>query len=152
MTASKTGGSAGRLRTIVGMALASLLLCGILFPLLVTGVAQALLPYQANGEVVQFNGRPIGSELIAQNFNQPIFFQPRNDSASGVDPDISVRDAYSQIQRITSVTGIPASSLLQIVDANTDAISKVFGTPYVNVLNLNLSLIQTYPSVYGNFR
>jgi len=152
MTVSKTGGNGRRFRPIVGMAIVSLLLCGLFFPLLLTGVAQLLLPYQANGELVQFNGRPVGSELIAQNFSQPTFFHARHDSASGVDPDITVQDAYSQIQRISSATRIPTSSLQQIVDGNTDPVSKLFGNPYVNVLNLNLVLIQTYPSVYTGFR
>jgi K+-transporting ATPase ATPase C chain len=149
MSSSKTGGSAGRTRPIIGMAIVSLLLCGLFFPLLITGIAQALLPYEANGEMVQFHGRPAGSELIAQSFGQPVFFQPRSDSASGVDPDITVQDAYSQIPRISNATRIPVSSLRQIVDSKTDALSRIFGDPYVNVLDLNLALIQTYPSIYS---
>ncbi|MDV3278719.1 MAG: potassium-transporting ATPase subunit C [Nitrososphaerales archaeon] len=141
-----------RVRPLVAMALVSLLLCGLFFPLLITGIAQVALPYQANGEVVQLDGRPVGSALIAQGFNQSIFFQPRNDSASGVDPDITVQDAYSQIPRISSASGIPASTLQQLVDQNTDGQSRVFGEPYVNVLTLNLALINAYPSVYGQFR
>lgn len=137
------------LRPAIGVAVLSLLICGLLFPLFITGVAQALLPYQANGEVVQFNGRPAGSELIAQSFSGAVYFQPRNDSASGVDPDISVQDAYSQVPRISAATSIPASSLQQLVDSRTDAVSRVFGVPYVNVLDLNLALIRAYPSVYG---
>lgn len=149
---SKSGNAAARLRPIIGMAIVSLLLCGLFFPLLITGVAQALLPYQANGELVQFNGRAAGSELIAQSFNKPLFFQPRNNSASGVDPDIPVQDAYSQIPRISAATDIPASSLTRLVDSRTDGISKLFGNPYVNVLDLNLALIQAYPSAYGSVR
>lgn len=137
------------LRPIIGMAIVSLLVCGLFFPLLITGIAQAVLPWQANGEVVQFNGRPAGSELIAQSFNGSMFFQPRNDSASGVDPDITVQDAYSQIPVISNATGIPTASLKQLVDSKTDEVSIVFGNPYVNVLDLNLALIQDYPAVYS---
>ena len=149
MDNSKSGGKGGMLRPIIGLAVVSLLLCGLFFPLLITGIAQVVLPYQANGEIVQFNGRAAGSELIAQNFNGTMFFQPRNDSASGVDPDITVQDAYSQIPAISAATNISASSLHQLVDSKTDAISKIFGDPYVNVLALNLALIQAYPSVYS---
>jgi K+-transporting ATPase ATPase C chain len=130
------------------MTLVSLLLCGLFFPLLITGIAQVALPYQANGEIVQFNGRPAGSELIAQSFNGSKFFQPRNDSASGVDPDITVQDAYSQIPAISAATNISSNALHQLVDGKTDLVSKIFGNPYVNVLDLNLALIQEYPSVY----
>ena len=141
------------LRPIIAMALISLIVCGLFFPLLITGIAQVALPYQANGEVVQLNGRPVGSVLIAQNFNQSVFFFPRpsNESASGVDPDITVQDAYSQIPRISSATGIPATSLKQIVDENTDYVSIVFGVPYVDVLTLNIALINAYPSVYASY-
>jgi potassium-transporting ATPase KdpC subunit len=145
---SKSGEKGGMLRPVIGIAVVSLLLCGLFFPLLITGIAQVVLPYQANGEIVQFNGRAAGSELIAQNFNGSMFFQPRNDSASGVDPDITVQDAYSQIPVISAATNIPASTLHQLVDSKTDAVSKIFGDPYVNVLDLNLALIQAYPSVY----
>jgi K+-transporting ATPase ATPase C chain len=148
---TKSSGRGGMLRPIIGMAIVSLLLCGLFFPLLITGIAQALLPYQANGEIVQFNSRPAGSQLIAQSFNGTMFFQPRNDSASGVDPDITVQDAYSQIPRISSATGITVNSLHQLVDSRTDVVSKIFGDPYVNVLDLNLALIQAYPAVYGGF-
>jgi len=150
MSDSKQSGG-GKFRPVIGMALISLLLCGLFFPLLITGIAQVLLPYQANGEIVQFNGHPAGSELISQNFSLPIFFQPRNDSASGVDPDITVQDAYSQIPRISNATGIASSSLKQLVDSKTDEISRIFEDPYVNVLDLNLALIQMYPTPYGSF-
>lgn len=126
---SKSSERAKWSRPIIGTAIVSLLLCGLFFPLLITAIAQAVLPYQANGEVVQFNGRPAGSELIAQNFNGTMYFQPRNDSASGVDPDITVLDAYSQIPRISNATNIPANELKQLVDSKTDAISKILATP-----------------------
>jgi K+-transporting ATPase ATPase C chain len=142
------------LRPVIGLTIVSLFICGLFFPLFVTGVAQALLPYQANGEVVQFKGRAAGSELIAQSFTQPVFFQPRqaNESASGVDPHITVLNAYSQIPRISNATGIPSGALRQIVDGNTELVSKLFGNPYVNVLDLNLALIRAYPTVYAIYR
>src|SRR4029077_18864527 len=90
------------------LAVISLVLCGLVFPLVITGIAQIFLPSQANGSLVQLHGKNVGSGLIAQSFSLPIFFHPRNDSASGVDPDITVQDAYSQIPRINAATGISA--------------------------------------------
>jgi len=137
----------------VRLAVISLVLCGLVFPLVITGFAQLIFPSQANGSLVQFHGKTIGSSLIAQNFSLPIFFHPRNDSASGVDPDITVHDAYSQIPRIASATGISADKLQQIVDQNQEGTFWIFGTPYVNVLELNLALInQTGSSAYKNFQ
>jgi K+-transporting ATPase ATPase C chain len=91
-------------KPIIGLAVVSLLICGLFFPLLVTGIAQVFLPYQANGEIVQLNGKTVGSDLIAQTFTLPIFFHPRNDSASGVDPHIPLADAYAQIPTISNAT------------------------------------------------
>jgi potassium-transporting ATPase KdpC subunit len=130
----------------------SLILCGLVFPLVVTGFAQLILPSQANGSLVQIHGKTIGSSLIAQNFSLPIFFHPRNDSASGVDPDITIQDANSQITRISSATGITVDMLQQIVNQNEEGTFWIFGTPYVNVLRLNIALIQTGNNSYNSFR
>ena len=135
----------------IGIAIVSLVACGLFFPLLVTGLAQVLLPNQANGSMVQLNGRNVGSNLIAQNFTSPLFFHARNDSASGVDPDVTLQSAYSQIPRIQSATGIPFDALKGVVDQNVEGTFWIFGSPYVNVLKLNLVLIKVYPSIYKNF-
>jgi len=136
---------------IVTLAVISLVLCGLVFPLVVTGVAQVLMPYQANGELVQYHRRDVGSILVAEEFNSSKFFHPWNASASGVDPDITLQDAYSQIPRISAATGIPADAIKQIVDENNERTLFVTGDPYVNVLRLNLILIQNYPSAYSEF-
>ncbi len=138
-------------KPILGLAIVSLLICGLFFPLIVTGIAQVFFPYQANGEIVQFNGKPIGSNLIAQTFTMPIFFHPRNDSASGVDPDITLQDAYSQIPAISNATGIPVDSLTSIVNQNQEGTWWIFGSPYVNVLKINIGLIKQYSTVYSEF-
>jgi len=141
------------LRPIIGLALISLLICGVLFPLLITGLGQVFFPYQSNGDLVKLNGQVVGSNLIAQNFTLPIFFQTRNESqsASGVDPDITLQQAYSQIPRISNATGIPADSLTNIVNQNQEGTLWIFGSPYVNVLRINLLLIKEYPSIYKGF-
>ena len=141
------------LRPIIGITLVSLLICGFLYPLLLTGIGQAFFPNQANGELVQLNGKNVGSTLIAQNFTLPIFFHTRNEteSASGVDPDITLQEAYSQIPGISNATGITADSLTTIVNQNQEGTFWIFGSPYVDVLSVNLLLINDYPSVYSNF-
>jgi potassium-transporting ATPase KdpC subunit len=141
------------LKPIIGLALVSLLICGLFFPLLITGLGQVFFPHQANGELVKLNGRVVGSNLIAQNFTLPIFFQTRDQSqsASGVDPDITLQQAYSQIPRISNATGIAADSLTNIVNQNQEGTLWIFGSPYVNVLRINLALIRAYPSIYNDF-
>ena len=143
-------------KPVIGLTLVSLLICGLFYPLLITGIGQAFFPYQANGELAKLNGQAVGSNLIAQNFDLPVFFHTRNEteSASGVDPDITVQDAYSQVLGISNATGIPADSLTTIVNQNQEGTFWIFGSlgsPYINVLRVNLLLIKDYPSVYGNF-
>jgi potassium-transporting ATPase KdpC subunit len=142
-------------KPIIGLALVSLLICGIFYPLLITGIGQVFFSSQANGDLEKLNGLSVGSNLIAQSFTLPIFFHTRNEtaspSASGVDPDITLQDAYSQIPQIRNATGISSETLTKIVDQNQEGTLWVFGSPYVNVLRVNLELIKEYPAVYSNF-
>jgi len=138
-------------RQAMSLALLSLLICGIVFPLLVTGLAQVFFPNQANGEIVLFNDQAVGSNLIAQNFTLAIFFHPRNDSASGVDPHITLQDANSQIPGISNATGISSAALINIVNHNQEGKQWIFGNPYVNVLRINLELMKAYSEVYSGY-
>lgn len=58
------------------------LLCGVAYPLAVTGIAQLAFPKQAQGSLVSRDGKPVGSQLIAQAFAQPGYFHPRPSAAS----------------------------------------------------------------------
>jgi K+-transporting ATPase ATPase C chain len=57
------------------------LLTGILYPLAMTGIAQLLFPKQANGSRIVENGKLIGSDLIAQKFESPLYFWSRPSAA-----------------------------------------------------------------------
>jgi K+-transporting ATPase ATPase C chain len=61
------------------MALAILtLIAGVIYPLVVTGLAQAIFPYQANGSIILGkDGKPLGSALIGQQFDDPKYFWGR---------------------------------------------------------------------------
>src|SRR5262249_7973614 len=66
------------------------LVLGIAYPLLMTGLSQAIFAHQANGSLVTANGKVIGSEIIGQGFTKPEYFHPRPSSAgAGYDPTAS---------------------------------------------------------------
>ena len=60
----------------------TIVLTGILYPFVMTGLAQVLFPWRANGSLVtDEKGQVVGSELIAQGFIKPAYFQPRPSAA-----------------------------------------------------------------------
>lgn len=65
----------------IWMTLATTVLLGIVYPLVVTGLAQALFPQRANGELVEAGGKIVGSRLIGQPFTTPGYFHSRPSAA-----------------------------------------------------------------------
>ena len=81
-------------------------LTGLVYPLAVTGLAQAVFPHQANGSLLERGGKPIGSSLIGQNFTSPKYFWGR--------PSATAPQAYNG-------TGSSGSNLGPSNPALTDA-------------------------------
>ncbi len=69
-------------RPAFGLFIALSVLTGLIYPLLVTGVAQALFPQQAGGSLLTRDGKPVGSRLIGQNFSDPKYFWGRLSATS----------------------------------------------------------------------
>ena len=178
----------------IRMALATMTVFGVIYPLAMTGIAQVVFPRQANGSLVRRGARVVGSELIGQRFVEAGHFHPRPSSAgggydaassggsnlgptsrkfveqvtdrtrsaarrnpgltrgrvpvdmvtasaSGLDPDISVANAYAQAPRIAKTRGMSEVDVRAIVSQNTTPRQLGFlGEPRVNVLRINRAL------------
>ncbi|MFI8455332.1 potassium-transporting ATPase subunit KdpC [Kitasatospora sp. NPDC085464] len=114
-------------------------LCGIAYPLLVTGISQVAFSDKANGSIVKADGKEIGSSLIGQNFNlpkknpddpkeeaqpDPKWFQPRP-SAAGTGYDASSSGASNQ--------GPNSDDLLKAVNDRRAAVSQFDGVDPASV-------------------
>jgi K+-transporting ATPase ATPase C chain len=105
---------------------------GIAYPLATTGVAQVLLPTQANGSLIAHDGEPIGSAVIGQDFKRPDYFHPRPSVTSGPDPanpGQNIEQPYNAANSGASNLGPTSKKLMDQVSARALAYRKDNGLP-----------------------
>jgi len=115
---SPWAGCAKHLRPLLPILILLTLLTGVLFPLILGALAQALFHRQATGSLIVHDGVVVGSDLIGQEFSSPKYFQPRP-SAAG--------DGYDAASSGGTNFGPNSPKLANAVAASAAAYRKTYG-------------------------
>jgi potassium-transporting ATPase KdpC subunit len=114
----------GITRPILVSAVFFMVLTGVAYPLVTTGVANILFPDQAQGSLIVENGQAVGSRVIGQYFTKPEYFHGRPSVTSGTDPNDSsktVDQPYNAAASGASNQGVISKKLLDAVAERTKA-------------------------------
>src|SRR5215216_256734 len=98
-------------------------LTGLVYPLAMTGIAQAIFPHQANGSLIVKDGKVIGSELIGQTFADAKYFHGRPSATTDADPNDATKTVpapYNAANSSGSNAGPTSKALFERVQGDTD--------------------------------
>jgi K+-transporting ATPase ATPase C chain len=108
----------------VSILLALTVITGLIYPAVVTAVAQVAFPGQANGSMIVVDGQTVGSSLIGQSFDDPKYFSGRPSAAgTGYDPTLSGGSNLSSTSQ----------ALITAITARVDALRKANGNAPIPV-------------------
>ncbi|MGE5517645.1 MAG: potassium-transporting ATPase subunit KdpC [Bacteroidota bacterium] len=101
------------------------ILTGIAYPLAVTGLAQITFPWQANGSLVEKDGKVVGSALIGQAFTGPAYFWSRPSATTAPDPKDATKTVPAPYNAANSGGSNLAPSAKALVDGAQAAVETV---------------------------
>ena len=95
------------IRKSVGLVVVLFVLCGFIFPLTVTAIGQVAFPHQANGSLIKYGGKVIGSELIGQQWHDSKYFHGRTSAVN-----------YNMDKKLLKENGGPLSGGSNLANSN----------------------------------
>ena len=111
------------IRPAIVFIVALTLITGLVYPLAMTGIAGVLFPYQAQGSLIEKDGKVIGSALIGQDFDGDRYFHGRPSATTGPDPkdpSKTVAAPYNAANSMGSNLGPTNKALIERVKADVD--------------------------------
>jgi potassium-transporting ATPase KdpC subunit len=115
------------IRPAIVMVVLLTLITGLVYPLAMTGIAGVIFPYQAQGSLIEKNGKVIGSALIGQVFNDDKYFHGRPSATNAPDPKDSTKtvDApYNATNSMGSNLGPTSKALIDRIKGQVDELKK----------------------------
>ena len=115
------------IRPAIVLFLALTLISGLLYPLAMTGLANMVFPYQAQGSLIEKDGKVLGSALIGQNFTSDGYFHGRPSATLGPDPQDPSKTApapYNAANSMGSNLGPTNKALIDRVAADTQKLKE----------------------------
>ncbi|MGZ5917262.1 MAG: K(+)-transporting ATPase subunit C [Methyloceanibacter sp.] len=109
------------IRPAIVFIIALTLITGLVYPLIITGIAGVLFPYQAQGSLIEKDGKVVGSALIGQDFESDRYFHGRPSATTGPDPSDptkTVGQPYNAVNSMGSNLGPTNKALIDRVTAD----------------------------------
>jgi K+-transporting ATPase ATPase C chain len=117
-----------QIRPAIALLVLMTVLTGLIYPLAITGIAQIVFPRQANGSLIERDGKGvIGSELIGQNFTDAKYFHGRPSATTDTDPNDATKTIaapYNATNSAGSNLGPTSKALVDRVSGDADALKK----------------------------
>ncbi len=103
------------------------IITGLVYPLVMTGIAEVVFPYQAHGSLIEKNGKVVGSAVIGQVFADDKYFHGRPSATSGPDPkdpSKTIAAPYNAANSGGSNLGPTSKALIERVKGDVDKLKK----------------------------